>query len=107
MWLVLAGIWLIIAPFVLGYSGAGPALWNDIMLGIVVGTIALVGSFTAPRLASLANLATGVWLIIAPFAIGYGGSKAVTSAWNDIILGAIVGLVSLGALGMSRREEDM
>jgi hypothetical protein len=107
MWLVLPAIWLIIAPFVLGYLGAGPALWNDITLGIIVGLVALVGSFTAPRLASLTNLVAGVWLITAPFVLGYGGSKAVTSAWNDVVLGLIIGIVSLGSLSMARREEEL
>lgn len=33
---VLAGAWLIIAPFVLGYSTNALALWNDIILGLIV-----------------------------------------------------------------------
>jgi len=41
-WLgIIFGIWLIIAPFVLGYSQITNALWNDIILGIVVA----VGSY--------------------------------------------------------------
>lgn len=36
-WLcVIAGIWLIIAPFILGYSDNVTALWNDIILGLIV-----------------------------------------------------------------------
>lgn len=31
---VVLGIWLIIAPFLLSYSGTGSALWNDIIIGI-------------------------------------------------------------------------
>jgi len=33
---ILAGLWLVAAPFVLGYSGNNLALWNDITLGIIV-----------------------------------------------------------------------
>lgn len=33
---VLAGLWLIIAPFVLGYSSVRNALWNDLVLGTIV-----------------------------------------------------------------------
>lgn len=29
------GVWLIIAPFLLSYSGTSAALWNDIIVGIV------------------------------------------------------------------------
>lgn len=36
-WLgIVFGIWLIIAPFVLGYSNVVNAMWNDIILGILV-----------------------------------------------------------------------
>ncbi len=30
------GLWLIIAPFVLSYSSAAAAMWNDIIIGLVV-----------------------------------------------------------------------
>lgn len=33
---IVAGIWLIVAPFALGYAGVAGALWNDIILGLVV-----------------------------------------------------------------------
>jgi SPW repeat len=37
---VLLGIWLIISPFVLGFV-AGAALWNDVVLGIIIAAMAL------------------------------------------------------------------
>jgi hypothetical protein len=47
----LLGIWLIISPFVLGFtSGAG--LWNNVILGIIIAAFAL--SNTASRTAKLA-----------------------------------------------------
>lgn len=33
---IVAGIWLILAPFALGYSTVAAALWNDIILGLIV-----------------------------------------------------------------------
>jgi hypothetical protein len=36
-WLcTLLGVWLICAPFFLGYSGASGAMWNDVITGICV-----------------------------------------------------------------------
>lgn len=44
LWIfVLAGIWLIIAPFVIGYSSTVSALWNDIVVGIIVAVVAIFG----------------------------------------------------------------
>jgi hypothetical protein len=37
---VLLGIWLIISPFALAFAG-GAALWNNVILGIIIGLIAL------------------------------------------------------------------
>lgn len=44
LWLfVLGGIWLIIAPFALDYSQTISALWNDIIVGIIVSAVAIFG----------------------------------------------------------------
>lgn len=40
--LVLAGIWLIISPWVLGYSSLTGAMGNSVILGVIVGVIGLV-----------------------------------------------------------------
>jgi hypothetical protein len=43
-WLTLvAGFWLIIAPFVLGYSGTSDALWSDVITGILFVIVAGIG----------------------------------------------------------------
>src|SRR5690242_3182825 len=49
---VLAGVWLIIAPWVLGYE-AGDPKWNDVVFGAIVVVLALVragGAFRATGL---------------------------------------------------------
>lgn len=38
----LAGIWLILSPFILGFSTEGSALWNNIIIGILVVIFGLV-----------------------------------------------------------------
>lgn len=39
---IVFGIWLIIAPFILGYAHNPTAMWNDIILGIII----TAGSYT-------------------------------------------------------------
>jgi hypothetical protein len=43
------GLWLVVAPFVLGHSatGATQATWNDIIVGLIVVMVAGVSCFTA------------------------------------------------------------
>ena len=89
---VLAGIWLIIAPFVLGYSGGDP-YWNDIVFGALTGLIALArvaGAFRAFWL-SWINMLIGVWIFVSAFWL----DATNTAQTNDIVLGAIVFVLAL------------
>lgn len=94
---ILAGLWLIVAPFVLGYGAMAPR-WNDIVLGIVIGVFALIRTFTPLRAQwlSWANIILGLWLIVAPFALNYTGQA---SLWNDIVLGIVVIALSAWSYG--------
>ncbi len=101
---VLAGIWLIIAPFALGYSADIPGT-NDLWLGIVIGVLALVRLFAPLRSAwiSWINAILGVWLVVAPFVLSYANN---TPRVNDIVLGILVIAFSLwsgGAVATQRR----
>ncbi|MDC3958577.1 SPW repeat protein [Polyangium jinanense] len=81
---VALGIWLLIAPAVLGYVDAY-AVNNDRLLGILIAASAIVALW-APK-ARFVNVVLGMWLIIAPFVLGYLGGKAVA---NDIVVGIAV-----------------
>lgn len=87
---IIAAIWLVIAPFALTYTDTNAALWNDIILGVGIGIVALirVGMPLRYEMLSWLNALLGIWLIIAPFALGY--SDLAEPLWNDIIVGAIV-----------------
>jgi hypothetical protein len=96
----LAGIWLILAPFILGYSGN--VYWNDIVFGAIVLAVALV-RLAAPALAAISwlNVVIGAWL----FASAFWLDATATASWNDAILGVIVFLLGItAALPMRRRE---
>jgi hypothetical protein len=99
---VLAGIWLIISPFVLNYSGKD-ATWNPIVFGAIVGVLALAraaGAFRASALSAL-NMAIGVWLFISAWWL----ADTARAAWNVGILGVVVFV--LGALSASATEDAL
>src|ERR1051326_5016395 len=89
---VLLGIWVIISPFVVQFARLPAAMWNNVIVGIVIAILALIHS-SIPRQAgwSWANVILGIWLIISPFALG-----AMTTAilWNNIILGIVIAIVA-------------
>jgi hypothetical protein len=39
------GLWLILSPFILGYSAVRAATWNDTIVGVVIITLALWAAF--------------------------------------------------------------
>jgi len=92
---VIAGIWLIISPFILSFNGLQPALWNTLIVGIIVVILAGIraGNPTLYVGLSWLNLLLGIWLIVAPFLLMYSGFQV--PLWNDIILGIIVGVLAL------------
>jgi len=109
-WLVaLAGLWEIIAVFVLGYTASSIALWNAIIIGaalVVLGVwAALSNQKTTDKTLDLINAVLGVWLIIAPFVLGY--SRVITAAiWNDIIVGIVVVVLAVwAALAVSTSQQ--
>jgi SPW repeat len=91
---VLLGIWVIISPFILGFSTLPAAMWNSVATGGAIGILALIRS-SAPRQSgwSWTNVILGIWLIISPFALGFASGVAL---WNDVILGIIIAIVAWG-----------
>jgi hypothetical protein len=94
----LAGIWLIIAPFVLGYRNGDP-YWNDIVFGAIVLVLGAIRAFGAHRQSwiSWVNALIGVWIFISAFWLDSSG-RAI---WNDIILGVIVFVLAMLSAGAS------
>lgn len=86
---LVAGVWLIIAPFILGYSDLSSATTNDIVVGALVAILSAVRIFSVARWTWLSwlNVILGFWLIIAPFVLGY---PIATPRFNDIILGIVI-----------------
>jgi hypothetical protein len=94
---LLAGIWLIISPWVVGFTATPVAVWNTVILGIVILVLAAarLGSVGTTGL-SWINLLLGIWLIISPFVLNFGAS--VLGMRNDVIVGILVVLFSLWAV---------
>lgn len=99
---LLAGIWLLMAPFVLGYTNE-VARTNDIWLGIIIGAAALLRSFMPARNKwfDWITIFAGVWLVIAPYMLGYANSVA---SMNDMVLGLVSIVVSLWSFGTATRR---
>lgn len=119
------GVWLILAPFILGYSNVQPALWNDIIVGAWLLVVAGMRAVNTTRMegASWTNAGFGLWLILAPFILGYSsfsttggaittgtdgfggmaaGLNTVGATWNDIVVGALVIILAVRSASTTR-----
>jgi hypothetical protein len=47
---VVAGIWLMIAPFILGTPAIAAGLWNDIIVGVIVLILGVWAALASPRI---------------------------------------------------------
>lgn len=83
------GIWLMVAPAVLGYAGL--AATSDRIIGPLIATVGIVSLFEVLRPVRWINLALGLWLLIAPFVLGF----PTDAAWNSVLFGSAVALLSL------------
>ncbi len=102
---IIAGIWLVISPWIFAYAtGAGE--WNSIIVGIIVAVLAAIRAFGAYDAAwmSWVNVVLGIWVVIAPFVFGYATFPG--RMWNNIIVGIIIAALGIwsarGSSGMSR-----
>jgi hypothetical protein len=85
---ILAGLWLIITPYIFGYSIFAAPTTNHVIVGIIVALVAIVKFFYHAMWFTWINILAGIWLIISPFVLNYFGIESAT--WNSVILGAIV-----------------
>lgn len=94
--LTFTGIWLMVAPFILGYYRQSSAMANDIIVGFITALLALTTAVAPVRLRTLnwASMYLGFWLFMAPFVLGYlswdfrwGGAVPM---WNSLVCGNII-----------------
>ena len=45
------GLWLVLSPWILGFSGTSSAAWNAVILGLLVGLLALSVAREKPKTA--------------------------------------------------------
>ncbi len=99
------GLWLIVAPFALGYSHVAGAAPEDVILGILIAAFSLwmAATYEAPAGPSWLVVVFGIWVIIAPFVLGYSPRLGSMVA-NDVIVGiGVLVLALVRAVGVGRR----
>ena len=80
-----AGLWLIVAPWLLGYGES--ASQNGYIIGPVIITFSVVAYWEATRVVRKWNWPLAAWLLVAPWILDYNSDAAIIS---DMAIGIIV-----------------
>jgi len=92
---LLLGAWLVLSPF-FGIGAIGDvAAINSYLTGTAVVIFSIVALARPQLWEEYSNLVLGLWLIAAPFALGF--TNLVGPMWNQIIVGLLVGGPALAA----------
>jgi hypothetical protein len=95
------GLWLAVSPWIAGYAENEAATANAIILGLALALGSHFECVACDELpAEWLNLAAGVWLICAPFVLGFTAA-AVASA-NSVVVGAFVAMLAGSALSLDK-----
>lgn len=92
-------LWLAVSPWLAGYASHPAATANAAVAGLA---LALAAHFEASCELSIAwlNLGAGVWLLVAPFLLGFNGETV--AAANCVSVGAAVAALAASALELDR-----
>jgi hypothetical protein len=84
------GIWLMIAPALLGFEPK--AADHDHIIGPVVASFAIISWWEVTRPLRWINLVIGLWLLAAPWILGYPQTPAII---NSMATGLALAMLSL------------
>ena len=87
---IVLGILIAVAPWVFGHTQFDTVTINALIVGLIVVVIAGFEFVDQNRWEEVVSLLAGVWLMISPTALGFGGRAAQAA----IVLGALVVLLS-------------
>ncbi len=99
IFIVLMGIWNVIATFVFGYPPGAFSFWNTLLAGVLIAALAGAAYVYEDRAISaildVAAALVGAWLVAAPFILSFAYNSLQFSS-NPTIIGIVV--IFLGGL---------
>lgn len=95
---LVAGAWLVIAPWALGYSTSAAATWNSMVVGALIVVFAGVRVALPGRNTGFSWLIAilGAWLVLAPWILQYG-NLVEDAAWNETLSGIANVVLAIGS----------
>jgi hypothetical protein len=96
----LLGAWLVLSPWVLGYQGETAAMVNGVIVGLALIATALGAIFMPRAWEEWTEVALGVWMIVSPWILGFGGIQA--AMWSAVISGLVIVALAMWVLATDK-----
>ena len=111
-WIVaLVGVWELVSPFISGMTAKTASIERIGATGLVLiicGSLAIMASqMKTIKYTGGVSAVLGLWLIIAPFALGY--AEEALPMWNDVLAGMMTltsGTWMVNALDADKRNSE-
>jgi hypothetical protein len=105
----LAGTYLAISPWVVGFDNATALLFTDLIVGVAAAFLGLGLSAAFDRTHRLAWTVPvlGIWAIITPWVVRTGDFRTTDNEWNNVVTGAVLLLIGLVSVAMAMGRADV
>ena len=94
---LILGLWVIVSPWVLGFTDVQYAPMNAVVIGIVIAVMALWALISFQEWEEWVNIFLGLWLVVTPWLFGFAAMSSAATAgsayaasWNFVIAGLLV-----------------
>ena len=101
---VVLGVWLILSPWILQIAGNSTALWNALLIGVVIAAAALGALVSYHKWEEWADMAFGLWLVVSPWILGFAATLAAAT-WNFVLVGVLT--IALAAWSLRAHTAQM
>lgn len=101
----LAGLYLAISPWVIGFNRFTTLTGNDLIVGVALAVLALGYASVYGRTYNVAWVAPliGAWTIIAPWVVR-GDVATTATIWSNVVAGVVAVLLGLGAISLGTKQ---
>jgi hypothetical protein len=97
---LILGLWVLISPWVLGFTASSNATGDAVVVGILVALAGLLATTRWQMWEEWAELVLGIWLIVSPWVLGFSDLKSAT--YNGVILGIVIAVLGAWSLVNTR-----
>jgi hypothetical protein len=98
---LILGIFLVVSPW-LALGGGTAVIWNAVVCGVIIATAAGFALASPSMGAERTNFYLALWLLIAPWALGFSSSAG--AMWTSVLVGLGVACFSWFQLSLLKRS---